>query len=200
MNWGSKRVTAAVCTAAVVGCLDGRRRRPGTGHGRHDRCVREEGERPTAARRRAGLRPVRDGGVVERARAAGSAGPQGPQGAPGPQGPAGADAVIAPHEETRVLTLPAGNFNGIFGGKLCADGVLVSGGFSILMPNVKVTDSWIGEAFGRAARVLRAGRQLRRSALPAGRRREGCRSRASVGRARQASPRRRRRRERPTPI
>ena len=50
-----------------------------------------------------------------------------------------------------MLTIPAegGPYGGIFGGKLCQSGVLVSGGFSILQDNVKVTDSWIGEAFAQ---------------------------------------------------
>ena len=74
----------------------------------------------------------------------GTTGPAGPSGATGPQGPPGADATITPHEESRVLTLPTGDNNGIFGGKICTTGTLVSGGFQLLRNDVKVNESFIG--------------------------------------------------------
>jgi hypothetical protein len=96
----------------------------------------------------------------------GDPGPQGPKGETGPEGPA---ASIVPHEETRILTLPEGGpFGGIFGGKLCSSGVLVSTGYSILMPNVEVTESYVGEAFGLDRVAFVRAMSKDGGALPAG--------------------------------
>ena len=78
----------------------------------------------------------------------GTKGPACPSGATGPQGPPGADATITPHEESRAQTLPTGDNNGIFGGKICTTGTLVSGGFQLLRNDVKVNESFIGPGFG----------------------------------------------------
>ena len=78
----------------------------------------------------------------------GDTGAQGPVGPQGATGPAGADATITPHEESRVLTLPTGDNNGIFGGKVCDTGTLISGGFQLLRNDVKVNESFIGPGFG----------------------------------------------------
>lgn len=59
---------------------------------------------------------------------------------------------VTPMEVSRVLALPPGTggmYNGIFGGLLCPVGrTLVSGGFQVLRPDVKVQESFIGPGFG----------------------------------------------------
>jgi hypothetical protein len=151
MKKTSKRVVALISATVAVACLAvGGVALAGGSGGTIDACAKKN----NGQLRLVGTEAC---GPSESAVSWNVAGQQGPQGIPGPQGPkgetgqqgpAGADADITPHEGTRILTLPAGPYNGIYGGLQCGHGVLVSGGFSILMPNVEVKESFVGPAFG----------------------------------------------------
>jgi hypothetical protein len=168
MSFKSKKV-AVVCATAVMACLaiGGVAVAQVTGGGTVDACAKKNnGQLRLVGSEACGPSEVAVSWNVEGQ--TGEPGPQGEKGEIGPQGPKGEDASIVPHEETRILTLPAGPYNGIFGGRLCASGVLVSGGFSVLMPNVEVTESYIGPAFGLDRVYIVRAMSKDGGALPAG--------------------------------
>ena len=142
MKKSSKRVVAMISATVAVACLAvGGVALAGGSGGTIDACAKKvNGQLRLVGTEACGPSETAVSWNVE--------GQQGPQGIPGPQGPKGEDADITPHEGTRILTLPAGPYNGIYGGLQCGHGVLVSGGFSILMPNVEVKESFVGPAFG----------------------------------------------------
>ena len=77
-----------------------------------------------------------------------------------------------PLEVTRLLTIPpgaGGQFVGIFGGLICpANRTIVSGGFQLLRDDLKITDSFVGPAFGLPRVYFAQVRTVANQLLPEG--------------------------------
>jgi hypothetical protein len=169
MSFMTKKV-ALICATAAVACLaiGGVAVAQVTGGGTIDACAKKiNGQLRLVGSEACGTSETAVSWNVQGEK--GDPGPQGEKGETGPKGPAGADASIVPHEETRLLAIPVSNqYNGIIAGKLCADGVLVSGGFSILAPNVEMVESYVGPAFGQPRVYFIHAKSKDGSAIPAG--------------------------------